>query len=379
MGNKLIREKILTSPSLARCSWVANLAWPWILFCGDDWGCFEAVPDTVRSRAFPKRKDITDEMVASWLDEYEREGQLFRWHEGERVFGYFITNSKHNAEYRSKWHKRKTNLPPETELRKYLQDHSIVFQDIQDGSIIFKDVPTTSKDFQDVPSPSKSRPTPTPTPTPTPKKKKDTPEAKDASGSVFDYRMTIRLRKHVESYKGTKPKTKAQLQKWANSFRLMRKEDKVDPRDIRRWLLWAIRDEFWRGNILSAGKFRLRIQEGKIQAAIAREVERRGASGGPSEAAQERDDVAAKRRRAEARKAQEEREATKREVERLAELRKTNPVKWAECVLAKKDIPEEELREMLKSRFILGFYREAIKILLEEIIKQREAKDGRAG
>ncbi|MBA7621071.1 hypothetical protein ES703_28428 [subsurface metagenome] len=174
MANKLIKESILTSKSLALCSWQADLAWSRILFCGDDWGCFNADPQAVKARAFPKRNDISIDTVSSWLQEYEDNDMLFRWKIGDREYGYFINNSKHNSEYRSRWHKRKTLPPPENLLIKYLQEHSIPFKDIQDGSVIFEDVPTTSKDFQGVPSTPDSCPTPTPKPTPThkPKKKK---------------------------------------------------------------------------------------------------------------------------------------------------------------------------------------------------------------
>ena len=175
MGNKLIKECTLTSKSLARCSWQANLAWVYILFCGDDWGCFNANLRAVKSQAFPMRDDISTDSIASWLQEYEDNDMLFRWKIGDREYGYFVNNSKHNSEYRSKWHRRKTPLPPEALLIQYLQEHSILYESVQDGSVIFQDVPT----------PSNSRPTPTPIPipTPTPKKKKDTPEAKTASGS----------------------------------------------------------------------------------------------------------------------------------------------------------------------------------------------------
>lgn len=175
MGNKLIKESTLTSKSLALCSRQANFAWVFILFCGDDWGCFNADPQAVKSRAFPMRDDISTDTIASWLQEYEDNDMLFRWKVGDREYGYFINNSKHNSEYRSKWHRRKTPLPPEALLVQYLQEHSILYESVQDGSVLFQDVPTTSN--------SRPIPIPTPTPTPTPKKKKDTPEAKTASGS----------------------------------------------------------------------------------------------------------------------------------------------------------------------------------------------------
>jgi hypothetical protein len=48
----------------------------------------------------------------------------------------------------------------------------------------------------------------------------------------------------------------AQLQKWAQTFRLMETSDKLAWEDIREVLMWATSDEFWRMQILSADNFR---------------------------------------------------------------------------------------------------------------------------
>lgn len=203
------------------------------------------------------------------------------------------------------------------------------------------------------------------------KEKEGRSEVKNTPDSIFDYRMTIRLRRHVESYKGTKPKTKAELKKWVDVFGFMRKRDNLDPCNIRRWLLWAIGDEFWRGNILSASKFRQRVQEGKIQAAMARSNKGKK----PSEDWQERDRIAAQRSKAQMRKLDEEAETAKREADQLAEQRITDPVGWAKCVLVEQDITEAGLQKLLKSQFTLGFHREAVQILLQELTKQPTSKE----
>ena len=50
--------------------------------------------------------------------------------------------------------------------------------------------------------------------------------------------------------------TEPNLQNWADIFRLMKERDKIPWGDIRETLSWAVKDSFWREQILSAGNFR---------------------------------------------------------------------------------------------------------------------------
>lgn len=54
----------------------------------------------------------------------------------------------------------------------------------------------------------------------------------------------------------TKATSQADLESWADDFRKLRDIDKLDIDEIKRVLLWCQQDNFWSGNILSAGKFR---------------------------------------------------------------------------------------------------------------------------
>lgn len=94
-----------------------------------------------------------------------------------------------------------------------------------------------------------------------------------------------------------------------------------------------------------------------------------------SEQVEERERTARERSRAEMRRQDEEAEAAKREADRLAEQRITDPVEWAKCVLVGQDMTEEGLQKLLKSKFILGLHREAVQILLEELTKQQTSKE----
>jgi len=159
MGNKVIKGSIFSSKSLAQCSLLADLAWPRFLLCGDDWGCCEMDAELFKKKCFLRRDDVTEEMVESWLCEYEATGQLFRWSVRDRHYGYYITNTRHSSIPPSRWHQRRTPVPPRSLLVKYLQGHSILFKEIRDGSVIFDEVQEETKPF----------PNPNPNPNPNPK------------------------------------------------------------------------------------------------------------------------------------------------------------------------------------------------------------------
>ena len=55
---------------------------------------------------------------------------------------------------------------------------------------------------------------------------------------------------------GCRRPTPAQLQNWANEFRLLEERDHIAWDIIRETLIFARNDSFWAGNILSGGKFR---------------------------------------------------------------------------------------------------------------------------
>lgn len=61
------------------------------------------------------------------------------------------------------------------------------------------------------------------------------------------------------------PDTPTKREKWADSFRLLLENDKRPSQEVREILIWCQEDDFWRANILSAGKFRKQYQQLKLQ------------------------------------------------------------------------------------------------------------------
>lgn len=71
------------------------------------------------------------------------------------------------------------------------------------------------------------------------------------------YRAALYLAKRIsENIPGSKPTPEAQLQNWADSFRLLHERDGYDWNTISEVLAWCQDDDFWKQNILSGGTFR---------------------------------------------------------------------------------------------------------------------------
>lgn len=126
--NRVIKDLIWSSPSLAKLTLAAQLHWPRWLLMADDWGCFNGDTDIIKGLVYPKLKAITLGVIEKLKDEYFNSGKLFLWSEGDRQYGYFTSWSNHqfcNATHldddgKQNRHKRKTPEPPPELLEEYL-------------------------------------------------------------------------------------------------------------------------------------------------------------------------------------------------------------------------------------------------------------------
>lgn len=141
MANRVIRDSIYSSPSLARLSREAAAWFPWWVLMADDWGCFNADPDVIKGAVYPKRKDVGIVEVEGWLVEYHNNHQLFIWVEGERIWGFFTAFLENNPylqkstlseEGKQIKPRRKSPEPPKEALSSYLKERKQVkeFKDI---------------------------------------------------------------------------------------------------------------------------------------------------------------------------------------------------------------------------------------------------------
>lgn len=109
MPSRILRDSIVTSPSLARCSPGAQDRFPRYTIAADDFGCFEASPMILRGKMFPYRQDMTDDAVAADLAEYRRELMLEVWEENGRRYGFFVSWGRHQRVREADDHKAKGN------------------------------------------------------------------------------------------------------------------------------------------------------------------------------------------------------------------------------------------------------------------------------
>jgi len=61
------------------------------------------------------------------------------------------------------------------------------------------------------------------------------------------------------------PRTEAQRKKWATDFRLLIERDGRPIEEVQKVLVWCQIDPFWRGNVLSASKFREKYPQLKLR------------------------------------------------------------------------------------------------------------------
>lgn len=181
MPNRVIKDSIWSSPSLAQMSEAAQDHWPRWLLLADDWGCFNADADVIKGTVYPKRKKITVKRIEVLSAEYYAAGKLFLWSEGGRVWGFFTSFGKHHPNFcnsthvdgdgKQVRHKRKTPEPPEKELKVYFSKY--VYKKPGVGGDL--ESKRAAKSSYRVPSPVLN-PNPIPVPNPAGDEKEEIPE-----------------------------------------------------------------------------------------------------------------------------------------------------------------------------------------------------------
>lgn len=138
MPNRVIKDAIWSSPTLAKLPLDVQLHWPRLLLMADDWGCFNADPDVIKGLVYPKIATMTVRKICDLLKTYTEAGLIFLWKTGERLWGFFTSwhghqfcNATHlNDDGKQARHQRKTPEPPENELSAYLAQHNQISQEV---------------------------------------------------------------------------------------------------------------------------------------------------------------------------------------------------------------------------------------------------------
>lgn len=134
MPNRVIKDSILKSKSLASLKPYYQDQFPRWLLMADDWGCFDADIDIVKGVAYPKRRETIKEILKTRTTFYES-GHLFVWDDGDREWGFFVNWDRHqfvgSVQYDNKGerlkHRRKTPEPKEQEIQAYLEKYGTLW------------------------------------------------------------------------------------------------------------------------------------------------------------------------------------------------------------------------------------------------------------
>lgn len=112
MPNRIIKESIWTSRSLANLSPRAELHFYRLLPVPDDYGCFESTASVIRGRCYPLNESIRSRDVEQWQDELDQNDLIVRWQTHNREYAIFPTWQRHQY-VRQAPHQRKTPEPPQ--------------------------------------------------------------------------------------------------------------------------------------------------------------------------------------------------------------------------------------------------------------------------
>ena len=161
MPNRVIKDSIWSSKSLAKLKPYYQDQWTRWLLMADDWGCFNADREVIKGLVYPKRGE-TKAKVQAIRQVYHGAGMLFLWEQNGREWGFFTSWDNYQfcnklsvgetGEYTK--HRRKTPAPPEDLLTLYLQEHTEEFDKVQQDS---------TKLLNPIPNP-KHNPNPNPKP-----------------------------------------------------------------------------------------------------------------------------------------------------------------------------------------------------------------------
>lgn len=119
MPNRIIKESILTSSTMASLSAEAERHFYRLLLLADDYGCLESTDRVVWGKCYAVHEGVDPSDVRRWTDELETAGVISQWRDDGRVFARFRTFDKHNSAYcvtdngKRTRHRRKTPRPPD--------------------------------------------------------------------------------------------------------------------------------------------------------------------------------------------------------------------------------------------------------------------------
>ena len=117
MPNRIIKESILTSPTMNKLSVYAERHFYRLLLLVDDYGCFESHSMIIRGKCYPLN-NVSVSQIKRWQDELIRNNIIRTWMDNEREYSIFVKFDEHNSKYcvtdkgKNTRHRRRTPEPP---------------------------------------------------------------------------------------------------------------------------------------------------------------------------------------------------------------------------------------------------------------------------
>ena len=79
MGNRILKESVLTSRKLSSLTWFAQVMFDHLIVAVDDYGVFYADPVLLSHALFPRSAGVTAKMIREGLNHMEEQGLILRY------------------------------------------------------------------------------------------------------------------------------------------------------------------------------------------------------------------------------------------------------------------------------------------------------------
>ena len=79
MGNRILKESVLTSRKLSNLSWFEQVMFDHLIVTVDDYGVYYADPVLLSHALFPRSTDVTEKMIRESLQHMEEQDLILRY------------------------------------------------------------------------------------------------------------------------------------------------------------------------------------------------------------------------------------------------------------------------------------------------------------
>ena len=129
MGNRILKESVLTSRGLSSLSWFEQVMFDHLIVTADDYGIFYADPTLLAHILFPRSTNVTEKMVREGLEHMEAQQLIFRYTAGGEEFLKLCSWEKHQ---RLRSSRRKFPAPEEADPENTIPEETVPVEAVQE-------------------------------------------------------------------------------------------------------------------------------------------------------------------------------------------------------------------------------------------------------